>query len=312
VKTPGIIRLLILLATVNVLLSASPLSYRVVDYPGASATFANDINGAGQVVGTYRDASGLAHGYILENGTYSSLDFPGSLETFANGINDQGEIVGWNGTASSLYSAGVFTTFNVPGAIRTIALGVNNLGDIVGGFIDASGDHGFLYTGGAFMTIDVPGAVSTGAYGINDAGTIVGNAPFVANGFVLMNGTVDPIPPVPGSLGILSAGDINNSGHVVGSYGYESGGGFLANTGAYLLRNGGFDSVPIPGSPFIRANGLNDIDVVVGDFSDASGRTHGFVTTPEPATWFEVAAALSVICLLRGGRTRQNRRRCGV
>src|SRR5690242_5293629 len=119
VKTPSTIRLLILVATVSFLLfagrlCAGPLSYSSIDYPGASATFANDINDAGQVVGTYRDASGAAHGFVLQNGIYSPLDFPGSPETFANGINDLGEIVGSIGFASYLYSAGVFTTFNVP------------------------------------------------------------------------------------------------------------------------------------------------------------------------------------------------------
>jgi probable HAF family extracellular repeat protein len=36
----------------------------------------------------------IQHGFLLDNGTYTTLDVPGSTSTQAWGINDSGEIVG--------------------------------------------------------------------------------------------------------------------------------------------------------------------------------------------------------------------------
>jgi len=273
-----------------------------IDFPGASNTFVTSINNAGQIVGTYRDSADLAHGFLFSGGVFTQFDFPGSPETFANGINNVGAIVGWNGLSAYKYEAGSFTTFNVAGSIRTIAVGLNDLGDIVGSYIDTSNaGHGFLYQGGVFSTIDVPGAIDTAAYGVNNSLEIVGQAPFVANGFLLIGGTTSPIPDVPGSFGTLSASGINNLGHIIGQYGYVSG------QAGYILRNGVFDSVVVPGSTFVRPNGLNDFDVIVGDFSDASGQTHGFLATPspEPGTFQLLAGAFAIIL---AGATKAARR----
>ena len=263
-----------------------------IDFPGASSTFVNSINNAGQIVGTYRDSADLAHGFLFSGGVFTQFDFPGSPETFANGINNAGAIVGWNGLASYKYAAGTFTTFNVSGSIRTIALGLNDQEDIVGGYIDSSNaGHGFLYQGGVFSSIDVPGALDTSAYGVNNSLEIVGQAPAVANGFLLIGGTISPIPDVPGSLGTLSATRNNNLGHIIGQAAYVTG------AGGYILRNGVFDPVVFPGSTFIRPNGLNDFDVIVGDFMDASGQIHGFLATPspEPGTFPLLAGAFAII-----------------
>jgi probable HAF family extracellular repeat protein len=267
-----------------------------IDFPGASSTFVNSINNSGQVVGTYRDSADLAHGFLFSGGVFTQLDFPGSPETFANGINNAGAIVGWNGLASYKYVAGSFTTFNVVDSIRTIAIGLNDQGDIVGGYDDSSNaGHGFLYQGGVFSSIDVPGALDTAAYGVNNSLEIVGQAPFVANGFLLIGGMISPIPDVPGSLGTLSATRINNLGHIIGQYGYATG------EGGYILRNGDFDSVVFPGSTFVRPNGLNDFDVIVGDFMDASGQAHGFLATPSPeiGTFQLFAGAFAIILAAR-------------
>jgi probable HAF family extracellular repeat protein len=273
--------------------------FKQIDYPGASSTFVNSINNAGQVVGTYRDSADLAHGFLFSGGVFTQLDFPGSPETFANGINNAGAIVGWNGSASYEYAGGLFTTFNVPGSIRTIAIGLNDHGDVVGGYIDSSNaGHGFLYQGGVFSSIDVPGAVDTAAYGVNNSLEIVGQASPVANGFLLVGGTISPIPDVPGSLGTLSASRINNLGHIIGQYSYATG------EGGYILRNGDFDSVVFPGSTFVRPNGLNDFDVIVGDFIDASGQVHGFLATPTPemGTFQLLAGAFAIGLAVQAAR----------
>ena len=48
------------------------------------------------VVGAYMDASGLTHGFILNDGHLTSVDDPeGVGTTTINGVNDRGQIVGF-------------------------------------------------------------------------------------------------------------------------------------------------------------------------------------------------------------------------
>jgi hypothetical protein len=45
-------------------------------------------------VGNYRDAADNLHGFLLDQGSYTTLDPPGSSRTIASGINASGQIVG--------------------------------------------------------------------------------------------------------------------------------------------------------------------------------------------------------------------------
>jgi uncharacterized membrane protein len=79
-------------------LKAQPTySFTTLDVPGSSLTTtgANGINTSGQIVGNYGDPAGNVHGFLLDQGSYTTLDVPGSIETEANGINASGQIVGW-------------------------------------------------------------------------------------------------------------------------------------------------------------------------------------------------------------------------
>ena len=42
----------------------------------------------------YQDSTGAAHGFLLEDGEFTSIDFPGATDTRAFGINERGDIVG--------------------------------------------------------------------------------------------------------------------------------------------------------------------------------------------------------------------------
>jgi uncharacterized membrane protein len=88
--------------------------------------------------------SGYSHGFLLDNGNYSTLDLPGDPK----GINASGQIVGsyYDGVGGHgfLFDNGRSTTFDVPGATWTEAHGINDSGQIVGTYIDAGGRHGFL------------------------------------------------------------------------------------------------------------------------------------------------------------------------
>ena len=65
-----------------------------------SATSAWDMNPLGAIVGNYRIGSDPPHGFLLENGVFTSIEYQaaglvGPTVTSAIGINVHGEIVGW-------------------------------------------------------------------------------------------------------------------------------------------------------------------------------------------------------------------------
>jgi probable HAF family extracellular repeat protein len=75
--------------------------YSTIDDPNAGTapgqgTAAYGVKNQGQIVGTYTDANGLNHGFVLSHGQFSTLDDPnaGFLGTIAAGINDRGQVVG--------------------------------------------------------------------------------------------------------------------------------------------------------------------------------------------------------------------------
>jgi probable HAF family extracellular repeat protein len=176
--------------------SLSNGSFSTLDDPAQNqpTTDAVGINDAGQIVGSYEDASG-EHGFLRSGNIFVSIDDPsatndGILETgtAALGINDAGEIVGEYDDASGSHgflrtSGGLFGTLDAPLGKNTVANDINTAGQIVGSFEDTRGvEHGFLHfpgTPGAvgrFTFVDDPLAtLGTNAIGINDAGQIVGS-----------------------------------------------------------------------------------------------------------------------------------------
>jgi probable HAF family extracellular repeat protein len=127
----------------------------------AGNIFATDINNVGQIVGYFADSSKHAHGFIYENGAYTTLDDPLAVGTsttgeivgtFITGENDNGQIVGYYTDASGkehgfLYDSGTFTTIDNPSGTQTELNGINNSGEIVGSYTDSVGhSHGFVAT----------------------------------------------------------------------------------------------------------------------------------------------------------------------
>jgi probable HAF family extracellular repeat protein len=86
--------------------------FTIFDFPGAAGdgTIATGINDDGSIVGTYSDANGNDHGFIVRDlrrhPRFSTVDKPGATTTTLAGINDDGQLVG---TATD--SNGVSTGF---------------------------------------------------------------------------------------------------------------------------------------------------------------------------------------------------------
>ena len=124
-------------------------TFTTIDYPGAAATLAVDINANGQIVGRFVDGSGI-HGWLLSAGTFTTINFPGASVTRPRGINLNGDIVGHYVSQGEqehgfLLRGGVFTTIDFPDADHTIASGINDNGDIAGYYVDGKDrTHGFV------------------------------------------------------------------------------------------------------------------------------------------------------------------------
>ncbi len=67
---------------------------KLIDFPGATATIAWDINNRGDVVGVYHKEDFVIHGFLWHKGKFTSVDIPGATLTVVFGINSVGDIVG--------------------------------------------------------------------------------------------------------------------------------------------------------------------------------------------------------------------------
>ena len=127
----------------------------VIEFPGASETYAEFVNASGGMVGSYVDADGLFHPYIrTPNGRFVSLDLVHAdrLEFyFVHGINDSMVVVsraklvdGVTRTYVGTFRDGL-QEFAVPDSVSTEGWNINQDGSIVGHYDSADGRrHGFF------------------------------------------------------------------------------------------------------------------------------------------------------------------------
>jgi hypothetical protein len=114
--------------------------------PNAVSTVSAAINNLGGIAGFYTDSGGTIHGFLDNNGNFTTVDAPGASETQLLGINDFGIAVGFdvvNGVQHGIVfdsHTGKFTTLDPNGSTSTTLNGINDLGQIVGFFVDANGN----------------------------------------------------------------------------------------------------------------------------------------------------------------------------
>ena len=117
--------------------------------PGATATFAYQINDTNQIMGYYIDANEVMHGFTRDSAGNLTLpiDVPGATETMLLGNNAMNWGVG-NYTDASGLTHGLYfitpnniLTFDAPfsGATFTSLDGVNKNGQVVGYYVDSGG-----------------------------------------------------------------------------------------------------------------------------------------------------------------------------
>lgn len=161
--------------------------YRLLKFPGATATVGFGISGAAgnstRIVGEYLDSSSNFHGFLWVFGGFMGIDFPGSTSTVASGIYAAR-------TNQSIQIVGTYTNANtpMPGSGEALEPGTDNTEAGIANLVISPVTHGFLLSSLATWTsFDYPGITSaTNPLSINDAGAIVGfyTAGGLTHGFV--------------------------------------------------------------------------------------------------------------------------------
>lgn len=291
-----IIKLTLFCLAFSPLLFAADYRFVKIDVPNAVSTDARGINARGDIVGRYTDANDVSRGFLWRQGVFTSIDVPNAEVTLgAKAINARGEIVGNFLDAGFvqhgyLLREGQFTQIDYPGASNANAFGINNAGDLTGFHFDAvESGSGFILRDGVFHNVHVPGALSTGVSFAQDNGRVlVGGAVMRSDGggnhgFVRIKPGDFQLIDFPGtSLPCTAAQWINQRGDIVGFFTFidnlEDCTG--ENTHGFLLRDGQYRQIDFPGSVDTKVFAINDDGVLVGNFTDRRGNTHGFKAVP--------------------------------
>jgi hypothetical protein len=145
--------------------------------PPTTLTEAVGLNDAGLVVGDFRDAGGVFHGFIYNPATqtFTTIDAPGAVTTALAGINTQGQAVGFFLDAAFqahgiLFDQGQVQEIPVPDLDNIELVGITDDGTIAG---NAAG-QGFVFKDGAAQLIAFPDAQRTELFGIRQDGTVYG------------------------------------------------------------------------------------------------------------------------------------------
>jgi len=265
------------------------LKFIPFDFPHASATNPGSINARGDIVGNYHDTNGVVHGFLLRQGVFFTIDFPNAQFTAARAINARGDIVGRVVDPSGdehgfLLRDGIFTQIDYPEASATTARGINNDGDITGRHFDNAGNEsGFILKDGQFHNVFFPGSCSTDVWSAMDneqvlVGDICTNADNGIHGYIRIKpGNFRTIDFPGASAPCTAVRWINERGDMVGVYANSPSECDNFQTHGFLLRNGEYTGIDVPGSIITGVFGINDDGQMVGQYTDKNGKAHGFI-----------------------------------
>ena len=279
----------------------------IIEPPGATATYANSVSATGAVAGSYVDAAGVYHPYVLfptgdlVNAQFSinteDTDFSGiaNLEYFfVHGLTDGGGAVARGKAVEDVprtYAGqlGVLHEVQFPGSVSTEGWNINRDDSVVGYYDTADGRRhgfharlvsdsasvaastGFTYT---FESIDVPGVDFLEVTASSDFEDYAGNTKSIDGkkivGFTLIDGVFTTYD-FPGSKNTYFYA-LGNNGQAAGHY--EASDGLFHGV---VLEDGKLRQYDFPGAVQTFLRGISDATgVLTGDFIDASGIRRGF------------------------------------
>ncbi len=273
----------------------------IIEYPGATKTYATFVNDVGNVVGSYVDAEGIYHVYVRgPGGSFATLDIPVGSDPeyfFLQGINNALIAVGRakaEGDVPRTYAGNAIglQELKFPGSVSTEGWNVNQDGSIVGHYDAADGRrHGFIarpkagtpqarpgvvppalnYT---FESIDVPGVDFLAVTASSDFEDYAGNMRRPDSekdvGFTLIKGvfTTYDFLDSQGTYFYALGNDGTAAGHYQDSDGLYHG---------VILENGKLRQYDFPGAVETFIYGYSDATGrLTGSFIDASGVRRGF------------------------------------
>lgn len=217
---------------------------------GGNNSAATGVNNRGLVVGTAenntQDPACIPpqvldyEAVVWQAGRIHELPaFPGDMTAAALAVNDNDQVVGGSGICGSgigmmpiilhavLWQNDSVTDLrSLGGVMNNVAYAINDRGQIVGAS-DLAGDntgHAFLWQEGVMADLGtVTGDFSSVAFGINNNGQVVGqscNSDFsVCRAFLWQAGAMTDLNTLisgGSSLSVISGGDINDRGEIVG------------------------------------------------------------------------------------------------
>ena len=277
----------------------------IIEFPGASETFADFINSQGGMVGSYVDADGAYNAYVrVADGDFVSLKLTTEVAQeyfFVHGINDARIIVARAKpvdappiTYVSLFPEEL-QELKFPGSVSTEGYNINQDGSVVGHYESADGSiYGFIarpvvdtdapvedapvvppvFAHYTFETIDVPGVEILVLTASSDFEDYAGNARIDDDekeiGFTLIDGVFKTYD-FPGSKNTYFYA-LGNDGRAAGHY--EDSNGLHHGV---ILEDGELRQYDYPGSVQTEIYGISDATgVLTGNFIDADGVRRGF------------------------------------
>jgi len=274
--------------------AAESPSFTSFDIPGVapSSFIVPGINDEGVIAGTYTLADGSSFGFTRQPGgsirapIADPKSAPGS--TVLHSINEEGTAAGFycdNVTCHGfVLDEGKFTTYDVPGAASTAVRSINNRGDLAGTYyltLDPNDvGMGFIATArGDLITFAPPDPTTTGINigGLNDRRTAVGFAvTSSANSGLLRKPDGNFVNVAYPGAAVTHLFSINDCGIFSGWWAQ----GGVAH-GLYG-RSNQLNSFDLAGASDVRSQGINNKGQIAGQWIDANGAVHGFVTAPIP------------------------------
>jgi uncharacterized membrane protein len=125
------------------------VEYVTLDVPGASQSFAVDINNRGRIVLDWVDSGGNYEGAIYNGKKYRTINVPGAVQSIPNALDNAGAVVfSWEDSSGNFHGALLqgknFHTFDDPKAQgATYGNGIDDHGVIVGSYFDGGSTWGF-------------------------------------------------------------------------------------------------------------------------------------------------------------------------
>ena len=267
----------------------------IIEYPGASATYADFVNAVGRIVGAYIDAEGIYHLYFRSpDGEYTTVDGSGLEYVFLHGINDAGIYVIRSKRADDIPRTYVGNArgreeLQFSEGVITQGWNINQDGSVVGHYDTADGRrHGFIARptedvksiaspgrfNYIFESIDVPGVDFLAVAASSDFEDYAGYTKS-ADGqkmvaFTLIDGEFMTYN-FPGAKNTYFFA-LGNDGRAAGHY--EDTDGLYHGV---VLKDGEFRQYDFPGAVETQIFGISDATgALTGNFTDAGGIRRGF------------------------------------